>query len=168
MVWFVKRWNFWPIIWSLLEKFFFCLLVLPKTALENVLALARVLLVIFRRSKKFCLNSRGSKIERQKSYSKLARLENLLARFARTRKIFAWSQHYFTYLFHSKNMSTAVFFCTFIHHYNPFLKMGPFKFEAKHQNPEIGFFHDFVSTIEIEWWTQIMSLTTSKKELCFT
>ena len=56
----------------------------------------------------------------------------------------------FTYLFHSKNMSTAVFFCTFIHHYNPFLKMGPFKFEAKHQNPEIGFFHDFVSTIEIE------------------
>ena len=121
-----------------------------KFELENMLVLARVLLGIFERSKNSCSNSLGSKIERQKSCSKLARLENLLARFARTRKIFAWSQHYFTYLFHSKNMSTAVFFCTFIHHYNPFLKMGPFKFEAKHQNPEIGFFHDFVSTIEIE------------------
>ena len=65
-----------------------------KFALEKLLVLARVLLGIFERSKSFCSNSLGSKIESQKSCSKLARLENPQARFARTRKFFARSQHY--------------------------------------------------------------------------
>ena len=65
-----------------------------KFALEKLLVLARVLLGIFECSKNFCSNLLGSKIECQKSCSKLARLENPQARFARTRKFFARSQHY--------------------------------------------------------------------------
>ena len=38
--------------------------------------------------------------------------------------------------------------CTQLHHSNPYLKMGPFKFEQKHYNPEIALLHDFVSVRE--------------------
>ena len=41
-------------------------------------------------------------------------------------------------------------FCTFIHHNNPYLKLGPFKYEIHHQNPEIGVIHDFASAKELE------------------
>ena len=39
--------------------------------------------------------------------------------------------------------------CIFLHHKNPFLQMGPFKFELKHLNPEIGYLHDFISLNEV-------------------
>ena len=35
--------------------------------------------------------------------------------------------------------------CIWIHHNNPFLKLGPFKFEILHQDPEIAYIHDLVS-----------------------
>jgi len=40
--------------------------------------------------------------------------------------------------------------CFYVHHDNPFLILGPFKYELKHQVPEIGVFHDLVSENEIE------------------
>ena len=35
--------------------------------------------------------------------------------------------------------------CVFVHHNNPYLILGPFKFEVKHSNPEIAIIHDFIS-----------------------
>ena len=38
--------------------------------------------------------------------------------------------------------------CLFLHHDNPYLKIGPFKLELKFQDPEIGLLHDFISLNE--------------------
>ena len=38
--------------------------------------------------------------------------------------------------------------CILLHHKNPYLKLGPFKLDLKHQNPEIALFHDFGSPKE--------------------
>ena len=35
--------------------------------------------------------------------------------------------------------------CIWVHHDNPFLRLGPFKFEVLHQDPEIAYIHDLVS-----------------------
>ena len=35
--------------------------------------------------------------------------------------------------------------CIWLHHKNPYLKLGPFKLDIKHQEPEIALIHDFVS-----------------------
>ena len=35
--------------------------------------------------------------------------------------------------------------CHFIHHNNPYLLIGPFKYERLHVEPEVGYFHDFIS-----------------------
>ena len=39
--------------------------------------------------------------------------------------------------------------CVLLNHCIPYLKIGPFKFEMKNQNPEIGVIHDLVSENEI-------------------
>ena len=36
-------------------------------------------------------------------------------------------------------------FCIYLHHNNPFLKTGPFKYECLNMQPEVGFVHDIVS-----------------------
>ena len=36
-------------------------------------------------------------------------------------------------------------FCILLHHSNPFLRMGPFKFECLNMQPELGFVHDIIS-----------------------
>ena len=38
--------------------------------------------------------------------------------------------------------------CVFLNHQDPYLLLGPFKFEQKHSNPEIGLLHDFISVNE--------------------
>ena len=38
--------------------------------------------------------------------------------------------------------------CIMLHHNRPFLKLGPFKYEYKHTDPEIGLLHDFISENE--------------------
>ena len=40
--------------------------------------------------------------------------------------------------------------CHWLHQNNPFLKVGPFKFEFKHKNPDIGYIHDMVCKAEVE------------------
>ena len=49
--------------------------------------------------------------------------------------------------------------CILLNHDKPYLKLGPFKFEMKNQNPEIGLIHDFVSENEI---TQIKERARGK------
>ena len=39
--------------------------------------------------------------------------------------------------------------CIFLHQNNPYLKIGPFKFEPFHENPEIAVIHDFISETEL-------------------
>lgn len=36
-------------------------------------------------------------------------------------------------------------YCFYIDHRDPFLKLGPFKYELKNRNPEVGLFHDLAS-----------------------
>ena len=38
--------------------------------------------------------------------------------------------------------------CIWLHHNDPYLKLGPFRFEIKHQEPEIGLIHEFASLNE--------------------
>ena len=40
--------------------------------------------------------------------------------------------------------------CQYLHHNNPYMKLGPFKYELLHPGPEIGYLHDFVSSSETE------------------
>ena len=40
--------------------------------------------------------------------------------------------------------------CIYIHHQNPYLKLGPFKFEILNNGPQIGYVHDFSSDSEIQ------------------
>jgi hypothetical protein len=37
--------------------------------------------------------------------------------------------------------------CFFVDHEDPYLKLGPFKYELKHDKPEIGMFHDLVRNL---------------------
>jgi hypothetical protein len=41
-------------------------------------------------------------------------------------------------------------FCFHLHHDNPYLILGPFKYERLHSNLEIGLFHDFASEDEMQ------------------
>ena len=41
-------------------------------------------------------------------------------------------------------------FCKHIHYQDPYLKLGPFKFEEKNSKPFVGIFHDFMSDTEID------------------
>ena len=41
--------------------------------------------------------------------------------------------------------------CHFVHHDNPFLKLGPFKIEIMHHQPQVVIIHDFISLEECEW-----------------
>ena len=36
-------------------------------------------------------------------------------------------------------------YCFYIDHRDPYLKLGPFKYELKNRNPEVGLFHDLAS-----------------------
>ena len=38
--------------------------------------------------------------------------------------------------------------CFWLHHNDPYLKIGPFKYEPKHKHPEIGIIHEFASFSE--------------------
>ena len=40
--------------------------------------------------------------------------------------------------------------CHWLHHNNPYLKIGPFKMEVHHTDPEIAQLHDFVSQTEVD------------------
>ena len=40
-------------------------------------------------------------------------------------------------------------FCYLVHHENPYLKLGPFKFEKLQNQPEIGYIHEFTSDQEL-------------------
>ena len=40
--------------------------------------------------------------------------------------------------------------CILLHHNNPYLRLGPFKLEALHLNPEIAIIHEFASSEEIK------------------
>ena len=40
--------------------------------------------------------------------------------------------------------------CFYLDQNNPYLRLGPFKYERLHSNPEIGLFHDFASNFEME------------------
>ena len=37
-----------------------------------------------------------------------------------------------------------------LHHNDPYLRLGPFKLEALHQNPEIAIIHEFASFQEVK------------------
>jgi hypothetical protein len=41
-------------------------------------------------------------------------------------------------------------FCFHLHHHNPYLILGPFKYEMLHREIEIGMFHDFATDYEIK------------------
>ena len=38
--------------------------------------------------------------------------------------------------------------CIWAHHGNPYVRLGPFKYEILHQNPEIAYIHDLISLNE--------------------
>ena len=38
--------------------------------------------------------------------------------------------------------------CFWLHHNDPYLKSGPFKYEVRHKHPEIGIIHEFASFLE--------------------
>ena len=40
--------------------------------------------------------------------------------------------------------------CFWLHHENPFLKLGPFKLELKNKRPEVSYVHDMVSQKEMD------------------
>ena len=40
--------------------------------------------------------------------------------------------------------------CKFVHHNNPYLEIGPFKFELMNQKPEIGLIHELVTSAEAQ------------------
>ena len=40
--------------------------------------------------------------------------------------------------------------CVFLHHQDPFLKMGPFKYEYLNKGPNVGLVHDLISKKIIE------------------
>ena len=40
--------------------------------------------------------------------------------------------------------------CVFLHHQDPFLKMGPFKYEYLNKGPNVGLVHDLTSKKTIE------------------
>ena len=40
--------------------------------------------------------------------------------------------------------------CFWLHHGNPYMKLGPYKFELKNKEPEIAYVHDMVSKAEME------------------
>ena len=40
--------------------------------------------------------------------------------------------------------------CVFLHHQDPFLKMGPFKYEYLNKGPNVGLVHDLISKEIIE------------------
>ena len=45
--------------------------------------------------------------------------------------------------------------CRLIHHFNPYLKMGPFHIEIHFYGPFRGVFHDFLSDKEMKWMVDI-------------
>ena len=54
--------------------------------------------------------------------------------------------------------------CFYLHHYNAFLKLGPFKLESSNTSPSLVIFHDFFHNKEINAFIDYAkpSLTTSK------
>ena len=40
--------------------------------------------------------------------------------------------------------------CFWLHHENPYLKLGPFKLELKNKRPEVSYVHDMVSQKEMD------------------
>ena len=40
--------------------------------------------------------------------------------------------------------------CVFLHHQDPFLKIGPFKYEYLNKGPNVGLVHDLISKEIIE------------------
>ena len=50
-------------------------------------------------------------------------------------------------------------YCILLHHNDPYLRIGPFKFEIKHSNPEIAIIHDLVNIQESE---NIQNITRGK------
>ncbi len=52
--------------------------------------------------------------------------------------------------FHRPAYLEAKLKCLWLHQNDPFLKLGPFKFEFLHRDPQITYVHDFVSDSEIE------------------
>ena len=49
--------------------------------------------------------------------------------------------------------------CIWLHHFDPYLQLGPFKHEMKHQNPEISVIHDLINFQETQ---KIKNLTLGK------
>lgn len=45
--------------------------------------------------------------------------------------------------------------CRFVHHNNPFVKLGPFKVEEKSDDPFIVVFHEFMTPSEIEYYKSL-------------
>ena len=41
--------------------------------------------------------------------------------------------------------------CIWLHHNNPYLKLGPFKFDVQHRDPEIAVIREFAGAKEIKW-----------------
>ena len=63
--------------------------------------------------------------------------------------------------------------CRLIHHFNPYLKLGPFHLEIHFYWPFRGVFHDFLSDEEMQWMVEISiprlsAMRASKrKQQCF-
>jgi len=38
--------------------------------------------------------------------------------------------------------------CSFLHYFNPFLRLGPFKYDPLNSDPHVGIFRDFYSEME--------------------
>jgi hypothetical protein len=41
--------------------------------------------------------------------------------------------------------------CGYLHHFNPYLRLGPFKVEVLYRSPYISILHDLLTEEEIEW-----------------
>ena len=54
--------------------------------------------------------------------------------------------------------------CYFVHHLNPFLKLGPFHVEVKVHSPFITLIHDFFLNIEMDWLVTYSKPRLSKKK----
>ena len=55
--------------------------------------------------------------------------------------------------------------CKWLHHNNPYLKLGPFKVEVIRQEPYLSVFRDILTDAEMEWLVNYSSPRLSRSRL---
>ena len=61
-----------------------------------------------------------------------------------------WTFYFYFFQYQNDPILEKDLKCIFLNHENPYLKLGPFKFEPKLQNPEIAIIHDMIGPEEMK------------------